>query len=109
MLGAPADLVPRLVVATLLGMSAAVGGMALAVLAQSSQTWDAWLQGAIIFTVLVAVAAAVLSTGSGRHLLAAVANAPPAAGSALAAICGTVSAVLVRLAWSALDRLHART
>ena len=108
-LGAPGDLVPRLVIATLLGVSAAVGGMALAVLAQSSQTWDAWLQGAISVTVVLAVVAALLGAGAGRHLLVTAAHAPPAVGSAIAATCGAVAALLVRLAWSALGRIHARS
>ncbi|MEU0484333.1 DUF6297 family protein [Streptosporangium sp. NPDC006013] len=108
-LGAPDQLTPRLVTAVLLGVSAAVGGMATAVLAQSSQHWDSWLQGALVVLAIVAALATVLGSGPGRHLLVAVADAPVSLGAASVALCGTVTALLVRRAWAALGRVHART
>ncbi|MGW0590774.1 DUF6297 family protein [Streptosporangium sp. NPDC002607] len=108
-LGAPDQFTPRLVTAVLLGVSAAVGGMAAAVLAQSSQHWDSWLQGALVVLAIVAALATVLGSGPGRHLLVAVADAPVSLGAASAALCGTVTALLVRRAWAALGRVHART
>ncbi|MEV4380093.1 DUF6297 family protein [Streptosporangium sp. NPDC049644] len=108
-LGAPDQFTPRLVIAVLLGVSAAVGGMAAAVLAQSSQHWDSWLQGALVVLAIVAALVTVLGSGPGRHLLVAVADAPVSLGAASTALCGTVTALLVRRAWAALGRVHART
>lgn len=57
-LGAPDQLVWRLVGAMVLGLSASAGGMALAVLGQASQTWHAWLSVALAVLLVVAVVAA---------------------------------------------------
>ncbi|MDL4777472.1 DUF6297 family protein [Actinomadura xylanilytica] len=107
-LGLPDDPAVRLITAVVLGVSAAAGGMATAVLAQSSQAWDAWLQGAIAGVLAAAVLAAVLGSGPGRHMLASVAGAPVSLGAALAASCAATAALLLRSAWGALERIPAR-
>ncbi|MEW2359874.1 DUF6297 family protein, partial [Spirillospora sp. NPDC029432] len=106
--GAPDHTTARLIVAVALGAAATAGGMAAAVLAQASPAWDAWAQAAIAGAVSVAVLAVVLGNGPGRSLLASAADAPVALGAALAAACAAVAALLLRLAWGALDRVPAR-
>ncbi|MEO3814030.1 DUF6297 family protein [Sphaerisporangium sp. B11E5] len=107
-LGAPDGLVLRLTAALVLGTGAGVGGMAMAVLAQASASWDSWLQVVIAGTLVAAVVVAVLGSGPGRQVLTAVAGAPVAVVSAVAGLGVTVAAVLVRQAWGALARIPAR-
>ncbi|MFC4535998.1 DUF6297 family protein [Sphaerisporangium dianthi] len=107
-LGAPDSTALRLAAALVLGVGAAAGGMAMAVLAQASHTWDSWLQAVIAGTVLVAVLVAVLGGGPGRAVLVAAAGAPVAAAGAAAGLAAAVAAVLLRRAWDALDRIPAR-
>ncbi|MBB5631740.1 DUF6297 family protein [Sphaerisporangium krabiense] len=87
----------HLVAALVLGVAAATGGMAWAVLAQSSAAWDAWLQGTLIGLVLVAVLCAAVP-----HLLPSVPVGPAAVA------CAAAAALLLRRAWSALARMPAR-
>ncbi|MFG1943612.1 DUF6297 family protein [Nonomuraea sp. NPDC048826] len=105
-LGAPDQLVWRLLGAVVLGMSASAGGMALAVLGQGSQTWQTWSTVALVALLVVAVAAA---SGAARGPLAAVAAAPAQAVGAAAAGALLAAALLVRRAWTALDRIPAAT
>ncbi|MEV7008673.1 DUF6297 family protein [Streptosporangium sp. NPDC051022] len=98
----------RLVTALVLGVSATVGGMAVAVLAQASPSWDSWLGVGLVLLVVAASVAALLATGPGRHLMAVVATAPASAGAAVAGAAATVTALLVRRAWGALSRMPAR-
>lgn len=80
----------RLPAAAVLGMSAAFGGMAAAVLAQASQTWDGWLVSAIIVVAVLAVLA-VLASGS--SLMVSAAGAPAGAcGAAAVAAAGAAAA-----------------
>ncbi|WP_157247976.1 DUF6297 family protein [Nonomuraea typhae] len=97
--GAPDHLAWRLTGALVLGVSAGTGGMALAVLAQTSDPWDLALR--LLIAALV-VAAAVLMLVAGAHVLAAV---PAPAWSAVPA---ALAAFLVRLARRALPRIPAR-
>jgi hypothetical protein len=103
-LGAPDQLVWRLVGAMVLGLSASAGGMALAVLGQASQTWHAWLSVALAVLLVVAVVAAF---GPVRAPLAAVAGAPVTALAAAAAGATLFAALLVRRAWVMLGRMPA--
>ncbi|MFG1748879.1 DUF6297 family protein [Streptosporangium sandarakinum] len=105
-LGAPDQTVVRLAVAVALGLAASAAGMAAAVTAQASQTWDSWLQAAVAVTVVAAAAVALLG-GAGRWLLAA-SSAPPAYGAALAAVSAAVAALLVRRARAATAAMPAR-
>ena len=98
-----------LVTAVLVGLSAAVGGMAAAVVAQSSPAWDSWLRGAIVSLVIAAVLAAVAGSGPGRHVLAAVTGVPRSLGATVAAVAAAAALLLVRQAWRALGRIHARS
>ncbi|MFI9555295.1 DUF6297 family protein [Nonomuraea endophytica] len=93
--GAPDHLVWRLVGALVAGVSVSAGGMAMAVLAQTSDPWDIALRAVIAALVLAAV---VLMLVGGRHVPAPVWSAAPA----------LVSAFLVRHAWSAIGRIPAR-
>ncbi|TQS24584.1 DUF6297 family protein [Microbispora sp. KK1-11] len=106
--GAPDQLGVRLAAALVLGVAAGVGGMATAVLGQQSPASDARLQFLIAGALSVAVLAAVLGTGPGRRILAAVAEAPASLGAAVAGVASVVAAFLVRQAWAALDRIPAR-
>ncbi|MFI6389648.1 DUF6297 family protein [Nonomuraea sp. NPDC050540] len=93
--GAPDFLVWRLAGALVAGVSVSAGGMALAVLAQTSDPWDLALRAVIAALVLAAV---VLMLVAGHHV-------PAAAWSAVPVL---VSAFLVRQARSALVRIPAR-
>ncbi|MFB9894352.1 DUF6297 family protein [Planobispora takensis] len=108
-LGTPDHTGVRLAAAMLLGVATATGGMAAAVLAQASQTWNTWAGPAIAVTAALAVAVALLGSGAGRRLLTAAASAPPAAGAVLAATAAALAGLLVRRAWRALERIPART
>lgn len=102
-LGAP-DLLPlRLTAALVAGLGAGLGGMALGVLGQAFPTWDTRLQALIALTLAAAVLLAV--SGSGRTLAAL----PAGLTGALACCVAAVAAFLVRRAWTALDRVPART
>lgn len=103
-LGAPDQLVWRLVGAMVLGLSASAGGMALAVLGQASQTWHAWLPAALVVLLILAVVAAF---GPVRAPLAAVAGAPVTAMAAAASGAALFAALLVRRAWVMLGRMPA--
>ncbi|GAA4587213.1 hypothetical protein GCM10023194_35470 [Planotetraspora phitsanulokensis] len=95
------------VTAVVVGLSAAVGGMGAAVIAQSSPAWDSWLRGAVGCLVVAAVLAAVAGSGPGRHALAAVADAPRSLGAAVVSSSAATALVLVRQAWRALGRIRA--
>ncbi|MEV0668508.1 DUF6297 family protein [Actinomadura luteofluorescens] len=107
-IGMPDHTTARLITAMVLGTAATAGAMAIAVLAQSSPPWDTWLQALIVSLVCTAVIAVVLGNGPWRHLLAAVAAAPVSLGAALATSCAATTALLLRLAWGALNRFPAR-
>ncbi|TDE35899.1 hypothetical protein E1295_35665 [Nonomuraea mesophila] len=104
-LGAPDQLVWRLLAALALGVSATVGGMALALLGQASQSWQVWLTVAIAGLVVLAVLA---MSGQLRTVLAVAAAAPLSAVTAVTAGGAVLSALLARLAWAALGRIPAR-
>ncbi|MFC7105825.1 DUF6297 family protein [Nonomuraea rubra] len=72
-LGAPDQLVWRVLGALVVGVAAAVGGMALAVLGQASTSWKLWLTGAMAVLLVLAVVAV---TGRLRTVLAIAASAP---------------------------------
>ncbi|MEV0232364.1 DUF6297 family protein [Nonomuraea sp. NPDC050786] len=104
-LGAPDQLVWRLLGALVLGVSAAVGGMALAVLGQASQSWQFWLTAAMVALLVLAVVAV---SGQARTVLAVAASAPLTTVAASASTAAVVSALLVRRAWASLDRIPTR-
>ncbi|MFG6190786.1 DUF6297 family protein [Nonomuraea sp. JJY05] len=105
-LGAPDQLVWRLLGALVLGVSATAGGMALAVLGQASQSWQVWLTAATVALLVVAV---VTVSGQLRTVLAVAASAPLSAVAVAAAAAAAASALLVRQAWASLDRIPTRT
>ncbi|TMR18559.1 hypothetical protein ETD86_21685 [Nonomuraea turkmeniaca] len=104
-LGAPDQLVWRLLGALTLGVFASVGGMALAVLAQASQSWQVWLTAAMVALLVLAVVAV---SGQLRTVPAIAAGAPLQAVAAAAAGAAVISGLLVRQAWAALGRIPAR-
>jgi hypothetical protein len=109
-LSAPGEFTLPLATALLLGVMAALGGMATAVLAQASQAWNSWLQGAITAITVAAVLAALLGGGPGRHILGAIAGVPASLGTALTACGGgALTALLLWRAWVALARIPAGT
>ncbi|GLW12683.1 hypothetical protein Misp01_78110 [Microtetraspora sp. NBRC 13810] len=87
----------RLAAALVLGVAATVGGMAWAVLAQSSTAWDAWLQGTLTVVTVVAVLCTAVP-----HLLPSVPIGPAAA------VVAATAVLLGWRAWSALTRMPAR-
>jgi hypothetical protein len=103
-LGAPDQLVWRLTGAMVLGMSASAGAMALAVLAQASQSWQLWLTAAVVALLVMAAVAAI---GWARVPMAAAATAPPAGVAAVALGSVVGAGLLVRRAWGALGRIPA--
>lgn len=103
-LGAPDQAVLRLVAALTLGLSATIGGLAAAVLGQASDAWDGRMRTAIVVVAAAAVLAAVLGRPAGRLVQAA----PASVVATLAVTCAVAAAALARLAWSRLDRIHAR-
>ncbi|TDB95754.1 hypothetical protein E1267_41560 [Nonomuraea longispora] len=105
-LGAPDQLMWRLLAALALGVSATVGGMALAVLGQASQSWQVWLTVAIAGLVVLAV---VAMSGHLRSAMAVAAAAPLSVVATVAAGGVVLSALLARQAWAALGRIPART
>ncbi|WP_329090701.1 DUF6297 family protein [Streptosporangium sp. NBC_01469] len=108
-LGAPDQLALRLVTAVLLGVSASVGGMALAMLSQSSQSWQPWLNAAVVVTALLAAVAALSAlSGPARRFVAEVANAPAPQGVPMAGLAVAAAALLAWRAWSALAGIPAR-
>ncbi|MDP9862625.1 MULTISPECIES: DUF6297 family protein [Streptosporangium] len=108
-LGAPDQLAVRLAAAMVLGVSAAAGGMALTVLSQSSQTWNSWLNVALVAITVLAAAAALSASGAARRSLPTVAAAPATPGAVLAGAAAVAAALLLRLAWSSLARIPARS
>ncbi|WP_026403845.1 DUF6297 family protein [Actinomadura rifamycini] len=108
-LGLPGDAPAALAGAVLPAVAATVGGAAAAVLAQASPPWDTGLQALIAGSTAAAAAALLLGAGPGREVRAAVADATPAAGPALAVAGAVAAALLLRLAWRALDRVPARS
>ncbi|MFI6628268.1 DUF6297 family protein [Nonomuraea fuscirosea] len=105
-LGAPDQLGWRLVGALVLGVSATAGGLALAVLGQVSQSWQIWLTGAMAALLLLAVVAV---SGQLRTVVAIAASAPLTALAAAVSGAAVLSALLVRRAWTSLDRIPTRT
>ncbi|GAA2205733.1 hypothetical protein GCM10009850_011910 [Nonomuraea monospora] len=105
-LGAPDQLVWRVLGALVVGVAAAVGGMALAVLGQASSSWRLWLSGAIAVLLVLAVVAV---TGQLRTVLAIAAAAPLSALAAAVSGAAVVSGLLVRQAWVSLERIPTRT
>ncbi|NRQ38292.1 hypothetical protein HII36_41670, partial [Nonomuraea sp. NN258] len=104
-LGAPDQLVWRLLGAFVLGVSATAGGVALAVLAQASQSWHIWLTAALVALLVLAVVAV---SGQARGALVAVAHAPLSAVGAVAAGAAAIAVLLVRRAWTALGEIPTR-
>ncbi|MFB4266901.1 DUF6297 family protein [Nonomuraea sp. GTA35] len=104
-LGAPDQLVWRVLGAMVVGVAAAVGGMALAVLGQASTSWRLWLTGAV---AMLLVLAAVAVTGQLRTVLAIAASAPLPALAAAVSGAAVVSGLLVRQAWVSLERIPTR-
>lgn len=104
-LGAPDQLVWRVLAALVLGVSASVGGVALAVLGQSSPAWQIWLSGTMAALLVLAVVAV---SGRLRTVPAVAAHAPLTAVTAAVAGAVAVSALLARRAWTSLDRIPAR-
>ncbi|MFC5825433.1 DUF6297 family protein [Nonomuraea insulae] len=105
-LGAPDQLVWRVLGALVLGVSATVGGMALAALGQAAQSWQVWLTGTM---AALLVLAAVAVTGQLRTVLAIAASAPGPAVAAAVSAAAVVSGLLARRAWASLDRIPTRT
>ncbi|GAB2912188.1 DUF6297 family protein [Nonomuraea fastidiosa] len=132
-LGAPDQLVWRVLAALVLGVAATVGGTALAVLGQADQperfgqaavqpgrlgqtarswrlgqvqAWQLWLTGVMAALLVLAVVAV---TGQLRTVLTTVAHAPLAALAAAAAGAVVGAGLLARHAWRSLDRIPART
>ncbi|KAB8195753.1 hypothetical protein FH608_009580 [Nonomuraea phyllanthi] len=105
-LGAPDQLVWRLLGALVLGVSVSVAGMALAVLAQGSPSWQVWVTAA---TVALLVLAVVAVSGQARTVLAAAASVPLPSLAAAASGAVVVSGLLVRQAWASLSRIPTRT
>ncbi|MEV4802228.1 DUF6297 family protein [Nonomuraea sp. NPDC049421] len=126
-LGAPDQLVWRVLAALVLGVATTVGGMALAVLGQAGQAayagqagqaahagragragqpWQLWLTVAI---VALLVLAAVAVTNQLRTVLTVAAHAPSSILAATAAGAVVTAGLLVRHAWRSLDRIPTRT
>ncbi|MEV0620858.1 DUF6297 family protein [Nonomuraea sp. NPDC050404] len=101
-LGAPDPLVWRVLGVLVVSVAATVGGMALAVLGQASQSWKLWLTGAI---AVLLVLAAVAVTGQLRTVLAIAASAPLPVLATAASGAAVLSGLLVRQAWASLDRI----
>ncbi|MFF0773148.1 DUF6297 family protein [Nonomuraea wenchangensis] len=104
-LGAPDQLAWRVLGALVLGVSASVGAMALAVLARASQSWQLWLVVAMVALLVVAVVAV---SGQARTALAIAAGAPLTAVAVAASLAAAGSALLARQAWQAFGRIPAR-
>ncbi|MEV5558657.1 DUF6297 family protein [Nonomuraea wenchangensis] len=104
-LGAPDQLGWRVLGALVLGTSASVGAMALAVLARASQSWQMWLVVAMVALLVVAVVAV---SGQARTVLAVAAGAPLTAMAVAASLAAAGSALLARQAWRAFGRIPAR-
>ncbi|MEU4510049.1 DUF6297 family protein [Nonomuraea wenchangensis] len=104
-LGAPDQLGWRVLGALVLGVSASVGAMALAVLARASQSWQAWLVVAMVALLVVAVVAV---SGQARTVLAIASGAPLTAVAVAASLAAAGSALLARQAWRAFGRIPAR-
>ncbi|AQZ65692.1 unnamed protein product [[Actinomadura] parvosata subsp. kistnae] len=105
-LGAPDQLVWRVLGALVVGVAAAVGGMALAVLGQASESWRVWLTGGMALLLALAVVAV---TGQLRAVLAVAASAPLPTLTAAVSGAAVLSGLLVRQAWATLDRIPTRT
>ncbi|GAA3596239.1 hypothetical protein GCM10022419_094340 [Nonomuraea rosea] len=105
-LGAPDQLVWRLLGALALGVAMTAGGMALAVLGQASQSWQVWVTASMAALLVLAVVAV---SGQARSVLAVAASAPLPALAAAVSGAAVVSGLLVRQAWSSLDRIPTRT
>ncbi|MEU6728344.1 DUF6297 family protein [Nonomuraea wenchangensis] len=104
-LGAPDQLAWRVLGALVLGVSASVGAMALAVLARASQSWQAWLVMAMVALLVVAVVAV---SGQARTVLAIASAAPLTAVAVAASLAAAGSALLAWQAWRAFGRIPAR-
>ncbi|MGW2142940.1 DUF6297 family protein [Nonomuraea bangladeshensis] len=104
-LGAPDQLAWRVLGALVLGVSASLGAMALAVLARASQSWQVWLVVAMIALLVVAVVAV---SGQARTVLAIASGAPLTAVAVAASLAAAGSALLAWQAWRAFGRIPAR-
>ncbi|WP_245645975.1 DUF6297 family protein [Nocardiopsis trehalosi] len=107
-LGAPDALTLRLLAAVVLGASWALGGMATAVLAQGSASWDGRLVAVIAALVVVAAVAAAMAAGPGQGVLVGIGSASLAAWTAAASASAAVAAGLAGRAWTAVARIPAR-
>ncbi|WP_245681650.1 DUF6297 family protein [Actinomadura kijaniata] len=107
-LGGPDALALRLLASVVLGMSWTLGGMAAAVLAQASQSWDGRLVAVLASLVVVAVAVAVMGAGPGQGVLSGIASSPLSAWMAAASVSAVVAAGLAGRAWAAVARIPAR-
>lgn len=126
-LGAPDQLVWRLLGAVVLGVSATTGGVALAVLGQVTPSWNGWLTAVTTALLAVAVLLTVAAVGgrwraafepaavpltwpatAAEVPLAALGGAPLTWVAAVAGGAALGAALLVRQAWSALGRMPAR-
>ncbi|TMR22859.1 hypothetical protein ETD85_48835 [Nonomuraea zeae] len=105
-LGAPDLFVWRLLGALALGVSVTAGGMALAVLGQASQSWQVWVTATMVGLLVLAVVAV---SGQARSVLAVAASAPLPALAGAVSGAAVLSGLLVRQAWSSLDRIPSRT
>ncbi|WP_235029855.1 DUF6297 family protein [Nonomuraea solani] len=105
-LGAPDQLVWRVLAALVLGVSATVGGMALAVLGQSAHSWQFWLSALMAGLLVLAVVAV---SGQMRTVLAIAAAAPLPAVAAAVSAAAVMSGLLVRRAWTSLDQIPTRS
>lgn len=103
-LGTPQHTIAGVAVALLLGACVSVGGAAVTVLAQASETVDMWLRAGVVAVTLTSVAAALMSDLTGRVVQAA----PTAPAAVLVATSVAASAAVCTLAWSRIDQIHAR-
>ncbi|NUP83073.1 MAG: hypothetical protein HOV96_36630 [Nonomuraea sp.] len=104
-LGAPDQLVWRLLGVLAVGVSASVAGMALAMLSQASQVWHVWLTCAVAALLVLALVAV---SGQARTVLAAASAAPLPALAAFASATAASAALLMRRAWTSLATIPAR-
>ncbi|MEV4474462.1 DUF6297 family protein [Nonomuraea sp. NPDC049504] len=120
-LGAPDQLVWRVLAALVLGVATTVGGMALAVLGQAGQAahagragqagqpWQPWQLWLTVAIVALLVLAAVAVTNQLRTVLTVAAHAPLPALAATAAGAVVTAGLLARHAWRSLDRIPTLT
>ncbi|GII59795.1 hypothetical protein Pth03_81840 [Planotetraspora thailandica] len=100
-LGGGGHVAVRLALALALGMSATLGGMATAVLAQAHPAWGSRFDAGLLLALVLLLVTVLV--------VAFVMHAPAGLAAACATACATASAVLVRQAWAALGRIPARS